>query len=241
MAYPYTISWPAAVTTYFVTGAAVVAATPLVLTLASPVQNIFTGALTYNSPMPAGNLRTISLTSTSNLSGVNFVIVGTDYYGNTITETKAGPNVNTVYSVSSYASIQSITPSATNAGVISIGTGIAGFTDWYKLDVFNKMSSFTLTLGDVVATVSLTPIFSNDLFSFSNGVFTYNASATTFAFPVGNANVISSPSTVTTLPTAAAASFSLTGIPCQGICTQVVTSNTTGSFSQTIIQQGGKF
>ncbi len=80
-------------------------------------------------------LRKITLTSTNNLSGVNFVITGTDI-GQILTETLAGPNNNTVTSVNTYDSIISITASG-SAAAVSAGIGQTGSSVWLPAD-YNK-------------------------------------------------------------------------------------------------------
>lgn len=66
--------------------------------------------------------RAVSLTSASNLSGLNFTIRGYDVYGAPMTQTLAGPNNNTVNTTKCFKWIASVTPSATNAGTVSVGT-----------------------------------------------------------------------------------------------------------------------
>lgn len=70
----------------------------------------------------AGVGRCVSLTSTSNLSAINYTIRGYDLYGRPQSEVLAGPNNATVNSLKGYKWITSITPSATNAGQVSVGT-----------------------------------------------------------------------------------------------------------------------
>ena len=66
---------------------------------------------------------TVTLTSTANFSGVNFTITGTDESGAVITETRAGPNNNTVTTTDAFLTVTSI---VTNA---ALGTNTsAGFT-----------------------------------------------------------------------------------------------------------------
>jgi hypothetical protein len=54
--------------------------------------------------------RLASLTSAGNFSGVDFTFVGLDSDGNAQTETRAGPNNNTVNTAATWSSITSITP-----------------------------------------------------------------------------------------------------------------------------------
>ena len=62
------------------------------------------------------------VTSTSNLSAINFTITGYDAYGYLQTATIAGPNVNTVNTTKTFKWIKSVKSSTTNAGSVSVGT-----------------------------------------------------------------------------------------------------------------------
>jgi len=76
----------------------------------------------------------VTLTSASNVSSVNYTIVGRDRYDNLISEVLAGPNVNTVTSIGVYAVVISITPSATNAGTVSAGVPQRTPSQWILLN-----------------------------------------------------------------------------------------------------------
>lgn len=66
--------------------------------------------------------RCISLTSTSDLSGVNYTASGFDKFGQFLTCTRAGPNNNTVTTLKGFASVLSVVPNATNGAQVSVGT-----------------------------------------------------------------------------------------------------------------------
>lgn len=66
--------------------------------------------------------RAVSLTSAANLSAINFTVRGYDVYGVAITETITGPNANTVNGKKGFKWITSVTPSATSASTVSVGT-----------------------------------------------------------------------------------------------------------------------
>lgn len=74
--------------------------------------------------------RAVSLTSTANLSAINFTIVGYDIYGQKLTQVIAGPNNNTVHTLKTFIQVLSVTPSATDGtDSVSIGTAdVFGFT-----------------------------------------------------------------------------------------------------------------
>lgn len=66
--------------------------------------------------------RAVSLTSTANLSGINFLITGFDEYGQMMSQLKTGPNNNTVNTLKAFKSVLSVVPSAANVGTVSVGS-----------------------------------------------------------------------------------------------------------------------
>lgn len=80
--------------------------------------------------IPFGNVsRTVSLTSANNLSAVNVTITGT-YKGAVVTETRVGPNANTVYTAQLFDTVTAITTDAA-VTALSAGSGTTGHTNWY--------------------------------------------------------------------------------------------------------------
>ena len=70
----------------------------------------------------------ITLTSSSGVSGVSFVLLGRDATGALVSETITGPGASaTVYSVNIYKTIYAVTPTGTSANTVSVGSSaIAG-------------------------------------------------------------------------------------------------------------------
>lgn len=104
-----------------------------VAVLAAPAANVamvlLAGTGTTAGKDTAGNAivildvpRCVSLTSTSNLSAINFLIRGYDEYGQPMSQLKTGPNNNTVDTLKAFKSVLSVTPTGTNAGTVSVGT-----------------------------------------------------------------------------------------------------------------------
>ncbi|MGF6837079.1 hypothetical protein QF001_000946 [Paraburkholderia youngii] len=98
------------------------------VTAASATAVAAAAAPTANTPMTLASApyvmtapAQLSLTSASNVSAVNYSIVGRDATGALITETLAGPNANTVYSVNVYKAVLAIIPTSTNASTVSAG------------------------------------------------------------------------------------------------------------------------
>lgn len=95
--------------------------------------------------------RTITLTSTDNLSAVNFTIHGTDQFGNSISEVLVGPNNATVTSVNQYNTITAIASSG-NYTHFSIGSGSTGTFQWIKFNTFNIDPNITIS-AELVGTI----------------------------------------------------------------------------------------
>lgn len=74
--------------------------------------------------------RFITLTDAVDLSAISFTIVGTDRWGNAMTEVVVGPNNATVSSKGAYASVTSITPNGTSASTVSAGWPVGAVTPW---------------------------------------------------------------------------------------------------------------
>lgn len=102
----------------------------------------------------SGFERTISLTSTGDLSLVNFTITGKDIRGNTVTETRAGPNNNTVYTTAYFYVVTSVSVSATIGTAVSVGIGTTGRSEWYTVDY--QLTPVSIGLGVTVSGTDLT-------------------------------------------------------------------------------------
>lgn len=80
---------------------------------------------TANMPFNGAGAK-VTVTSSGNDATTNFVIIGTNMAGATITETITGVSTSTVTSTNYFTTITSITPSATSANNISVGlSGLA--------------------------------------------------------------------------------------------------------------------
>jgi|ERR1700692_1307980 len=142
MARPIVITWPVLSNTAVAPLQTLAGAGPLALTTA-PAAYIFNRIT-----------RTITLTSTNNLSGVNFTITGT-LNGATISEVLAGPNNNTVTSVNIYDSITSIVANAA-AAAVSAGTGSTGRTHWINFDYDQLIMNYSVQVAVGATTINYT-------------------------------------------------------------------------------------
>jgi hypothetical protein len=77
--------------------------------------------LTAGAAGPFSSARKISFTSTANLSGITFAVVGVDENGQVDVANYVGPNNNTITANELWRSITSITPNGTDVGEVSVG------------------------------------------------------------------------------------------------------------------------
>lgn len=182
------------------------------------------GSLMINGSLAGGGqvvfmgfARTVSLTSTSNLSAVSFTISGT-INGLAITDVISGPNNNTIESDLIFDSILSITTNNAAAG-ISAGTGTTGRTQWFH-HFHNTISP------DFSVQVSLT--------STLNYSFVTTLTDVKFNLPAN----ISLFTPITAMTGATTNQLSGYTVPSRSSAIQVNSSNSTGSFTAIFIQQG---
>jgi hypothetical protein len=90
--------------------------------------------------------RTVSITSGGNLAGVQYTIRGTNGFNRPVSETLAGPNATTVYTVQRFNTVTSVTPNVTTATTVRIGTGLTGSTIWYKSDFNRPFSALAVSV-----------------------------------------------------------------------------------------------
>jgi len=99
--------------------------------------------------------RVISLTSAGNISGVNFTVAGLDIYGRSVTETRSGPNANTVNTTQEFWVVTSVTVNGAVGTNTSVGTGSTGSSRPYLGGVFTAPANYAL-YGVVGSTISWT-------------------------------------------------------------------------------------
>lgn len=107
-----------------------------------------------------GYSRSISLTSTNNLSAVNFTITGIQN-GQIISEVLTGPNATTEYGNEIYDVITSISASGAANG-ISIGTGHSGYFPIININLERPVINYSLSTFKLTA-VSIPTIIVNTL------------------------------------------------------------------------------
>ena len=120
------------------------------------------GALTLNGSLASGGVATIAnpqqikITSVGDDHAHTWTVAGTNWAGNTISETFIGATAgNSVSSVLSYLTVTSISFDAATAGNVTVGTTGLGSSQWVRTDNWGTLP--TLAIQSVVSgTVSFT-------------------------------------------------------------------------------------
>lgn len=107
-----------------------------------------------------GITRAVTLTSTGNLSGVNFTITGYIDSVRTASVTIAGPNNNTVSTADIvpavyFTKVTNIYADGVVGTNVMAGTGTSGATLWFRND-YNRIKSDLMVYVDVIGTVNYT-------------------------------------------------------------------------------------
>ena len=269
MANPVTINYLPSDTQYIAnTQASPALNQSLVLNSNYVYQDISSGVSTPAVKLPIGQARQLKFTA-ANLGGsqnLRLIVRGKNAFNvdesESISLTSGTP---VVYSIAEYVEVYSVTVSLAAAGsTISVGYGDYGYTTLFPLDVWNKNSSYTVSVtnqsGTIAAaftllyTVQDIYITNADKQVVPNPIFTLDSNDNPFinwyyAFPLNNANVIISGNATTptswpiTLGANQTISFSAINIPMTGITAYVNSSNPGDSsyFDITILQQGGRY
>ncbi len=103
--------------------------------------------------------RRVVITSAGNDSGITFVIVGKDRYGNGLTEVIAGGNAAAVTTVNDFSQVSRIIPSGNTASTLTAGTSAVGSSPWFCMDMARQKFEVRIAcnpIGTVTYTVEHT-------------------------------------------------------------------------------------
>ncbi len=113
-----------------------------------------TGAFATDGVATLDFARQVGIASSGNLSGVNFTVYGTDPDGNSINETLAGPNNNTVETTAYFKTVTRVAVNGAVGTNVTVGTVDEAST---KTIVFNAYDEVATTISvDVTGTISFT-------------------------------------------------------------------------------------
>lgn len=113
------------------------------------------GALASSGAVTLDKPRRILVTTASDESGKTLTFTGTNWYGQSITETMTGPNATTAYTTQDFATVTAVAVSAAFTGAVTVGTnGVASsppiFLDTYGLGPTSLQVAVTGTVNYTV-------------------------------------------------------------------------------------------
>lgn len=180
------------------------------------------GNLLINGSLASGGVATmaaqqlIGLTSTGNLSAINFTITGTNDAGQSVTEVLAGPNNATVNSVNNYLTVTKIAASSAVGTAMTVDTVGVGASLPVPLDRYLNPVNVAVTV-EITGTVNATGQFTtDDVFGGAPGPFTW--------FAIGGLSAIT-----------ATAAANLVG-PATAV--RLLTNSGTGTAAFSVVQSG---
>jgi hypothetical protein len=126
----------------------------------SPAQTFASGTIYSSQVATLDNPRRVAILSTATETGRTFTVVGTNWFGNVVTETVTGVSATAVATKYSYKTITSVSISSTSAGNISIGTN--GYADSQPIQLDTWASPSTFCQIDATGTITTTIQCSGD-------------------------------------------------------------------------------
>ena len=129
-----------------------------------------TSSLTINGALASGGVATLDvqrrvlITTAADESAKTFTVTGTNWAGNTISQTITGPNATTGATTISFKTVTSITISAAAAGAVTVGTNGVADSPWVRFDDFapNYVSAACTVTGTANWTIQITLDDPND-------------------------------------------------------------------------------
>jgi len=125
----------------------------------------------------AGIQRTITITSTGNISTSTISISGVTVNGVSLTTTVTGPNNTTASTTTEFAVVTAVSVGTIATTAFTIGTGSIGTTNWVQTDTFKTPFAVTvacnITATTTIASVQDTPGDVNDSAFATTMIFTH--------------------------------------------------------------------
>lgn len=118
------------------------------------------GALVSNGVALLGAMRRVLLTTADDETSCSFTVTGTNNNGDVLTETVAGVNNTTAYTVLDFYTVTSVTVSGTLKGNVTVGTNGIGGSPWVRLDEWALPNASVQAV--VSGTINYTVQYSND-------------------------------------------------------------------------------
>lgn len=173
--------------------------------------------------------RTVSLTSTADLSSDNFTVYGT-LRGLPVSEGPfAGPNNTTIETNGFFTTVNAIVSEFTLADNVSVGSGTEGHTIWVRSDYQRSVNDLTIGVHVISSNITYTFETSIDDPILSGGAFVFQ--------PIDGVTIPTIPVT-TPMINATASSCARYGWPTHSSRVRVSTSDANGELVFYFLQQG---
>ena len=133
-------------------------ATDQSLVLNGSLSNFNAGVTPFAVTVAPGIQRSITLTSTGNISSSTFTISGIDTSGYAVSTTLTGPNNSTATTVAEFFKVTAISVGTIATSAFTAGVGITGTSRWVVIDNYQNpvITSVAITMN--TATTSLVSI-----------------------------------------------------------------------------------
>ncbi len=130
------------------------------------VQQAWAGGITPPDLNGQKIQRTITVTSTGNISTSTITITGYDVRGTLLSTSVTGPNNSTASTVTEFTVVTNVSVGTLATSPFTVGTGAIGSTNWVQTDTYKTPFAVTVACNivatTVVATVQDTPGDPND-------------------------------------------------------------------------------
>jgi len=126
-------------------------ATDQTLVLNGSLSNFNAGVTPFAVTVAPGIQRTITLTSTGNISSSTFTISGIDTSGYAVSTTLTGPNNATATTVAEFFKVTAISVGTIATTAFTAGVGITGTSRWAMVDTFQNPVVVTVAINTVTS------------------------------------------------------------------------------------------
>ena len=133
-------------------------ATDQSLVLNGSLSNFNAGVTPFAVTVAPGLQRTLTVTSTGNISTATFTITGIDTSGYAVSTTLTGPNNTTATTVAEFFKVTAISVGTIATSAFTVGVGITGTSRWAVVDTFQNPVVVSVAITMNTATTSLVSI-----------------------------------------------------------------------------------
>ena len=122
-------------------------ATDQSLALNGSLSNFNAGVTPFAVTVAPGIQRTLTVTSTGNISTATFTITGVDTSGYAVSTTLTGPNATTVTTTAEFFKVTAISVGTIATSAFTVGVGATGTSRWAIVDTFQNPVGVTVAIN----------------------------------------------------------------------------------------------